>query len=343
MSKQILVDTIKQLFAGNKGLLAIDESNATCNKRFAVLGIPQTLEMRRKYRELLITTPGLNASVGGIILYDETIHQQTGKGIPFTDLLQDEGIIIGIKVDTGTKPLAGFHDEKITEGLDGLRDRLTAYKKLGVKFAKWRAVFSIGEARPSLGCIKANANALARYAALCQESGIVPVVEPEIVMAGKHSIERCYEVTEQVLKLLFQVLYDYKVDLEGMILKPNMVISGNDSAVQNTVEEVARATTQCLLSSVPASVPAIAFLSGGQSPEQASAHLKAIHTLFKNRLPWTVTFSFGRAIQQPALRVWQGQQANDTAAQVLLYRQASLDPTALQGAHDSKNQYALIQ
>ncbi len=334
MNNQLLKDTIAQLFASNKGLLAMDESNGTCNKRFASAGIPQTVEMRRKYRELLVTTPGLNESIGGAILYDETIRQQTKDGIPFTDILKEAGIILGIKVDTGTKPMAGFPNEKITEGLDGLGERLAEYKIMGVRFAKWRAVITIGDNIPTLACIKANVHALCRYAALCQEADIVPIVEPEVLMTGNHSIQRCFDVTEQVLKTLFYQLYQYKIDLEGMILKPNMVIAGAKSAHQNTIDEVAAATVNCLLASVPAAMPAIAFLSGGQSPEDAAAHLNAIHTTFNNHLPWIVTFSFARAIQQPALDIWKGLDANVDAAQKLLYSRAKLDALARHGKYN---------
>jgi fructose-bisphosphate aldolase class I len=335
MDNKILKDTVQQLFANNKGLLAMDESTGTCNKRFAAEGIPQTVEMRRKYRELIVTTPGLNESIGGAILYDETIRQQTKDGVPMADVLMKAGIIPGIKVDTGAKLMAGFPNEKVTEGLDGLRERLAEYKKMGARFAKWRAVITLGDDIPTTACIKANVNALARYAALCQEAGIVPIVEPEVLMTGNHSIQRCYDVTEKVLKMLFYQLYQFKIDLEGMILKPNMVIAGTESTVQNSIDEVAEATANCLLESVPAAMPAVAFLSGGQSPEDAAAHLNAIHTNFKNRLPWIVTFSFARAIQQPALDIWKGQDANVEEAQKLLYRRAKLDAAARKGKYNA--------
>ena len=342
MNKQILKDTIQQLFAGNKGLLAMDESNGTCNKRFAAAGISQTIEMRRKYRELIVTTPGLNESIGGAILYDETIRQQTKNGILFTDVLVKAGIIPGIKVDTGAKPMAGFPNEKITEGLDGLSERLAEYKQMGARFAKWRGVITIGDDIPTTACIKANVEALARYAALCQEEGIVPIVEPEVLMSGDHSIQQCYDVTEKVLKMLFYQLYQFKIDIEGMILKPNMIIAGTESAVQNSIDEVAEATVNCLLTSVPANVPAIAFLSGGQSPEDAAAHLNAINKNFKNHLPWIVTFSFARAIQQPALDIWKGQEANVEEAQNLLYRRAKWDATARLGEYRVEMENVLV-
>ena len=334
MNKPLLKDTIQQLFANNKGLLAMDESTGTCNKRFAEAGIPQTVEMRRSYRELIITTPGLQESIGGAILYDETIRQQTKKGVPMADVLVKAGIIPGIKVDMGAKPMAGYPKEKITEGLDGLRERLAEYKKMGARFAKWRGVITIGDDIPTTTSIIANVHALARYAALCQEAGIVPIVEPEVLMSGNHTIQRCYDVTEKVLKILFYWLYQFKIDLESMILKPNMVIAGTESNNQNSIDEVAEATVNCLLASVPSAMPAIAFLSGGQSPEDAAAHLNAIHTKFKNHLPWIVTFSFARTIQQPALDIWKGQEAKVEEAQKLLYNRAKLDALARLGEYN---------
>ncbi len=331
MDNQLLKDTIKQLFANGKGLLAMDESTGTCNKRFAAAGIEQTVEMRRSYRELIVTTPGLNESIGGAILFDETIRQQSKDGIPLIDVLIKAGIIPGIKVDMGAWAMAGFPNEKITEGLDGLRDRLQEYKKMGARFAKWRAVISIGNDTPTLACIKANMYALSYYAALCQEAGIVPIVEPEVVMNGDHTLQRCYEVTEQTLKILFLQLYQFRIDLEGIILKPNMVIAGTECASQNSIDQVAEATVNCFLNSVPAAVPAIAFLSGGQSPKLAAAHLNAINKNFKNRLPWIVSFSFSRAIQQPALELWKGQNANVAEAQKMLLRHAKNDAAARLG------------
>ncbi len=333
MDKQVLIDTVNELFADNKGLLAMDESNGTCNKRFAAEGIPQTIDMRRSYRELIVTTPGLHESIGGAILYDETIRQQTKDGTPVINVLIKKGIIPGIKVDTGAKLMAGFPGEKITEGLDGLRERLAEYKKMGARFAKWRAVITIGEGIPTTGCIEANVHALARYAALCQEAGIVPIIEPEVLMEGDHSLQKCFDVTERTLKILFYQLYQYRIVLKGMILKPNMVIAGTNSVEKNTIDEVAEATVNCLLESVPAAVPAIAFLSGGQSPEDASAHLNAIHTGYKNLLPWIVTFSFARAIQQPALGIWKGQENNVKEAQTLLYQRAKMDAAARRGEY----------
>ena len=266
-------------------------------------------------------------------MYDETIRQQTKDGVPLIDVLIKNGIIPGIKVDTGAKPMAGFPGEKITEGLDGLRERLAEYKKMGARFAKWRAVITIGKGRPTTACVKANVYALARYAALCQEVDIVPIIEPEVLTEGDHTLQKCFDVTEHTLKILFYQLYQYKIVLEGMILKPNMVIAGTKSAEKHSFDEVADATIKCLLESVPAAVPAIAFLSGGQSPEDASAHLNAIHTNFKNHLPWIVSFSFARAIQQPALDIWKGQEANVQEAQKLLYQRAKLDVAARRGEY----------
>ena len=304
LNAQELIDTARTLVANDKGLLAMDESNPTCNKRFARLGIPQTEEARRAYRELIVTTPGLGECISGAILYDETIRQQKKDGTPFVKAITDAGIIPGIKVDTGAKDLAGHPEESITEGLDGLRDRLQKYFQMGARFAKWRAVIAVGDAIPSRGCIEANAQALARYAALCQEAGLVPVVEPEVLMEGDHSLERCGAVTEDILRTVFSQIYTQRVMLEGVILKPNMVLPGLTCPHQASVAEVADATVRCLLRAVPAAVPGIAFLSGGQSGELASARLNAMNVRFKS--PWALAFSFARAIQQPALEIWQG-------------------------------------
>ncbi len=277
MNTQALIDTARMMVADDKGPLAMDESNPTCNKRFAKWGIPQTEETRRAYRELIVTTPGLGESISGAILYDETIWQQKKDGTPFVKAITDAGIIPGIKVDTGAKDLAGHPGEKITEGLDGLRERLAEYFQMGARFAKWRAVIALGDGIPSRGCIEANSNALARYAALCQEAGLVPVVEPEVLMDGDHTLKRCREVTEEVLRTVFSQLYSQRVKLEGLILKPNMVLPGLTCSKQEAVDEVADATVRCLLRAVPAAVPGIAFLSGGQSGELASARLNAMN------------------------------------------------------------------
>jgi len=326
-----LTETAAALVADDKGLLAMDESTPTCNKRFAKLGIPQTEEARRAYRELIVTTPGLGESISGVILYDETIRQQKKDGTPFLKVVADAGIIPGIKVDAGAKAMAGYPGEKITEGLDGLRDRLREYAQMGARFAKWRAVIAIGDGLPSRGCIAANAQALARYAALCQEEGLVPVVEPEVLMDGKHTLERCREVTQETLHAVFNHLYEQRVMLEGMILKPNMVLPGLACLDQETVNEVADATVKCLLRVVPGAVPGIAFLSGGQSGELASARLNAMNVRFRGRLPWAVAFSFARAIQQPALEIWRGQEANVELAQHALSYRAKCNRAARRG------------
>jgi len=335
MSIQMLKTTAKAMVAEGKGLLAMDESTPTCNKRFEKVGIPQTEESRRSYRELIVTTPGLGEFISGVILYDETIRQSRKDGTLFVKVITDAGIIPGIKVDTGAKDMAGHPGEKITEGLDGLGDRLTEYAQMGACFAKWRAVIVVGDGIPSRGCIEANAQALARYAALCQEAGLVPVVEPEVLMDGKHTLERCGEVTAEVLWTVFNQLYTQRVMLEGMILKPNMVLPGLTCPKQDSVEEVADATVTCLLRSVPAAVPGIAFLSGGQSGELASARLNAMNVRFKSRLPWALAFSFARAIQQPALEIWKGQQANAAAAQEALYHRARCNGAARRGEYNA--------
>jgi fructose-bisphosphate aldolase class I len=335
MNTQALIDTARRMVADHKGLLAMDESNPTCNKRFAQWGIPQNEETRRAYRDMIVTTPGLGESISGAILYDETIRQKTEAGTSFVKALTDARIIPGIKVDIGAKDMAGHPGEKITEGLDGLRDRLAEYFQMGARFAKWRAVIAVGVDIPSRGCIEANANALARYAALCQEAGLVPVVEPEVLMAGDHSLERCCELTEEVLRTVFNQLYSQRVQLEGLILKPNMVLPGLACPKQEAVDEVADATVSCLLRAVPAAVPGIMFLSGGQSPELASARLNAMNVRFKSRLPWALAFSFARAIQQPALEIWRGQQANVSAAQQALNHRAKCNRAARRGEYNA--------
>ena len=334
MNTDVLEAAAQKMVADGKGLIAIDESIGTCNKRFAQWGIPQTEETRRLYREMIVTTPGLSESISGAILFDETIRQRTGDGTPFAEALTDAGIIPGIKMDIGAKPMAACPGEKVTEGLDGLRARLAEYAQMGAGFAKWRAVFLIGDGTPSRTCIGANAHALARYAALCQEAGLVPVVEPEVLMGGAHTLEICREVTEHVLRAVFSELCAQRVMLEGLILKPNMVLPGATCPVQETVDEVADTTVKCLLRVVPAAVPGIAFLSGGQSGELASARLNAMNARFKSRLSWPVAFSFGRAIQQPALEIWHGEQANTRLAQQALYHRATCNKAARLGEYD---------
>ncbi len=333
MTKQ-LSETANLLMADDKGLLAMDESNPTCNKRFATLGIPQTGETRRSYRELIVTAPGLSESISGAILYDETIRQKLNDDTPFAQALSDAGIIPGIKVDTGAKALVGHPGEKVTEGLDGLRDRLSEYCAMGARFAKWRAVIAISDCLPSRGCIAANAHALARYAALCQEAGLVPIVEPEVIMDGTHTLERCALVTEEVLRIVFEQICAQGVALDGMILKPNMVLPGLSCPEQPGLDEVADATVKCLLRAVPAAAPGIAFLSGGQTPELASARLNAINIRGKSRAPWALTFSFARAIQEPALEIWRGDNANASDAQQALLHRARCNRAARRGEYD---------
>jgi fructose-bisphosphate aldolase class I len=314
----------------------MDESNPTCNKRFAKLGIPQTVETRRAYRELIVTTPALGECISGAILYDETIRQQKKDGTPFVKAITDAGIIPGIKVDTGAKDMAGHPGEKATEGLDGLRERLAEYSKMGARFAKWRAVIAVADGIPSRGCIEANAHAHWLAMRPCvRKPDLVPVVEPEVLMDGEHTLERCREVTEEVLRTVFSQLYTQRVALEGMILKPNMVVPGLTCPKQETVDEVADATVWCLLRAVPAAVPGIAFLSGGQSGELASARLNAMNARFKSRLPWALAFSFARAIQQPALEIWRGEEANVQAAQRALYHRAKCNRAARRGQYDA--------
>ncbi len=335
MNSTNLIDTATAMVAEGKGLLAMDESTPTCNKRFEKLGIPTTVEARRAYRELIVTTPGLGDSISGVILYDETIRQSTKSGVPFLKVIADAGIVAGIKVDAGAKALAAYPGEKITEGLDGLRDRLAEYAKMGARFAKWRAVITIGDGIPTRGCINANAHALGRYAALCQEAGIVPIVEPEVLMEGSHTLQRCREVTEETLQVVFDQLHKQRVMMEGMILKPNMVLPGSTCPKQESVDEVADATIGCLLRTVPAALPGIAFLSGGQSAELASARLNAMNVRFKARLPWAVTFSFSRAIQQPALDLWKGKDSNVAAAQKALAHRARCNGAAHRGEYSA--------
>jgi fructose-bisphosphate aldolase class I len=306
-----------ELVAPGKGILAADESNATMTKRLEAVGAEPTPESRRRFRELLVTTPRTADRISGVILYDETLRQPASDGAAFPELLSSRGMLAGIKVDTGAKPLAGAHGETVTEGLDGLRERLGEYHELGARFAKWRATISIGDGRPSPYCIATNAHALGRYAALCQEAEIVPIVEPEVLMEGDHPIERSEEVTRDVLRAVFAELLDQRVVLEGMVLKPNMVLAGYDCAQGAGVEEVAQRTLRVLRQAVPAAVPGIAFLSGGQSDDLASAHLSAIN---QASAPWQLTFSYGRALQAAPLRTWAGQAGNAAAAQAAFAR-----------------------
>jgi len=333
MNTQELIDTTKKLMTDDKGLLAMDESNPTCNKRFALLGIPETENSRRAYRELIITTPGLGEYISGVILYDETIRQKKQDGTSFIKVINEVGIIPGIKVDIGAKDMANHPGEKITEGLDGLRDRLKEYYQIGARFAKWRAVLAIGDGIPSWACIDANAHALSRYASLCQEAGLVPIVESEVLMDGDHTLERCRRLTEEALETLFNHLFIQGVMLEGLILKPNMVLPGLASHSQESVEIVSDVTVKSLLRVVPALVGGVAFLSGGQSCELASERLNAMNYKFKSRLPWPLAFSFARAIQQPALEIWLGQDVNCFAAQEALLHRARCNRAARRGEY----------
>jgi len=326
----------RAMVAPGKGVLAMDESAGTCNQRFAMLAIAQTVEARRAWRELLLTAPGLGEFISGVILHDETIHQRTRAGTPLVEVARAAGILVGIKVDTGARDLAAHPGEKVTEGLDGLREHLKVYFDKGARFAKWRAVIRIGEGGeplPTPGCIDANAHALARYAALCQEAGLVPVVEPEVLMDGDHTLERCREITEVVLRSVFDQLAMQRVVLEAMILKPNMVLAGSACATQPPVEAVADTTLQCLLRVVPAAVAGIAFLSGGQSGAQASAHLNAMHARARPSPVWPLTFSFARAIQYPALEIWAGQDARRESAQRALMHRARCSAAASRGEY----------
>lgn len=329
-----LRDAATMLVADDKGLLAIDESNATCNKRFAKRGIPQTEETRRDWRELIVTTPGLSECISGVILFDETLRQQSRSGAPFARVVNAAGLVPGIKVDIGATEMAGHPGEKVTEGLDGLRERLSEYFQMGARFAKWRGVMVVGEGQPTQANVEANAHALARYAALCQQAGLVPIIEPEVLMDGKHTLLESFDVTERVLRTVFDQLYAQGVDLEAMILKPNMVLPGLGCPQQGTIDEIAYATVKCLARAVPAAVPAIAFLSGGQTGELASARLNAINLRSGSRSPWALAFSFGRAIQQPALEIWAGKDINVVAAQQALYQRARNNKAARRGEYD---------
>jgi fructose-bisphosphate aldolase class I len=327
-----LADIARALVAGDKGLLAMDESTHTCDQRFAAAGIAPSERARRDYRQLLVRTPGLGDCISGAILYDETIRQHTSDGVPFAQAVTDAGIIPGIKVDIGETALAAHPGEQVTEGLDGLAGRLADYHQMGARFAKWRAVFAIGADTPTSGCVDANAAGLARYAAACQEAGLVPVVEPEVLMAGDHSLAQCEEVTEAVLRAVFAQMVGQRVVLEAMILKPSMVLPGSTCPTQSGVEEVADATLRCLRRAVPAAVPGVAFLSGGQPGELASARLNACN-LRAPSAPWALAFSFARAIQHPALEIWGGDNANVTAAQDALYRRACCNQAARRGEY----------
>ena len=326
-----LCATARALVAKNRGILAADESSSTIKKRFDTIKLESTEENRRAYREMLLTAPGAEAYISGVILYEETLRQKTKDGMPFATYLAQHGMLPGIKVDMGAKPLAGFPGETITEGLDGLRERLAEYYKLGARFAKWRAVIDIGSGIPSLYAIDANAEALARYATLCQEAQIAPIVEPEVLMDGAHTLERCEEVTNLVLDRVFEHLFAARVFLEGMVLKPNMVVPGKKSPQKASPEQVAEATVRTLKRQVPSAVPGIAFLSGGQSPIEATQHLNLMNAA--GPLPWALTFSYGRALQENALNAWGGKSAGYSGGQQALFVRAKLNALAAAGAY----------
>jgi len=331
MNKIELEKTARAMVAPGKGILAADESTGTIKKRFDQIKLESTEENRRAYRELLFTAPGAADYISGVILYDETLRQKCSDGTPFPAQLAGLGIVPGIKVDAGAKALAGFPGETVTEGLDGLRERLAEYHKLGARFAKWRAVIDIADGIPSRFAIKANAHALARYAALCQEAGIVPIVEPEVLMDGAHTIERCEQVTSTTLQTVFDVLYAHRVHLEGIVLKPNMVIAGKKCPTQADPRQVAEATLRCLKRHVPAAVPGIAFLSGGQSEAQATEHLSLMNAM--GSLPWELSFSYGRALQASTIQAWGGKAGNVAAAQREFHKRARLNGLARSGAY----------
>jgi fructose-bisphosphate aldolase class I len=332
MDRAKLESVARQLVADGKGILAADESQPTIKKRFDTITVESTEENRRAYRNLLFTTPNVEEYISGVILFEETLRQKSLDGVAFPQLLSGKGILPGIKVDKGAKSLAGFSGEKITEGLDGLRERLAAYKDLGATFAKWRAVITIGKDIPTRFCIDANAHALARYAALCQEAGLVPIVEPEVLMDGPHDIQRCQDVTAATLKSVFNALFEHCVLLEGMLLKPNMVLSGKECPKQAGVAEVAERTVRTFRQVLPAAVPGIVFLSGGQSSELATEHLNAMNAIGKH--PWELSFSYGRALQEHALKAWQGRADAVAAAQRVFHHRASCNGAARYGKYD---------
>ncbi|MDP6852746.1 MAG: fructose-bisphosphate aldolase class I [Candidatus Marinimicrobia bacterium] len=343
MNYEQLKTNASKMVAKGKGILAADESTPTCGKRFDSIGVESTELNRNTYRDLLFTTERMEEFISGVILYDETLRQSTlDDNTPFADYLKSKGVIPGIKVDMGAKPLALHSGEKVTEGLDGLRDRLQEYYKLGARFAKWRAVITIGEDIPTDACISVNAHALARYAALCQEAGIVPIVEPEVLMDGDHSIDTCHSVSEKTFRQVFADLDTQNIYLEGMVLKPNMVVSGMDCSHQAGVEEVADRTVECLKATVPSEVPGCAFLSGGQSNEDATAHLNMMNAKHSSSLDWNLTFSYGRALQASALTAWGGRDENIPAAQDAFYQRAKFNSLATTGTYSEELEVEMV-
>jgi fructose-bisphosphate aldolase, class I len=336
---QELGKTARELVAPGKGILAADESFGTIGKRFDAVGIESSEESRRQYREMLFTTGGIGEFLSGVILFDETLRQEASDGTPLPKVLENQGVIPGIKVDKSTVNMPLSPGEKFTQGLDGLGERLTEYRELGARFTKWRAVITIGEGIPTESCIEANAEALALYAAFAQEHGLVPIVEPEVLIDGDHSIGQCYDATEWMLNTTFDEIYEHGVELTGMLLKPNMVISGKDAPEQAGIEEVARATVECLLRSVPAAVPGIVFLSGGQSDKQATAHLNAMNALYEN-LPWELSFSYARALQDLPMKTWKGDPSNVEEAQKAFYHRAKMNSAARSGSYSEDMEQA---
>lgn len=340
MDSRSLEGIVRTLVTSGKGILAADESNPTIEKRFKSIDVASTEESRRAYRDMLLTTPGLEESISGVILFDETIRQASGDGTPFPQLLIARGVVPGIKVDAGAKPLAGHPGEVVTEGLDGLRGRLVEYRELGGRFTKWRAVITIGDGIPTVYCIDANAHALARFAALSQEAELVPIVEPEVLMDGDHTIDRCQEASEQTLQAVFDELFKAEVLLEGLLLKTNMVVSGKDCPQQTGMDEVADRTLECLRRCVPSAVPGIVFLSGGQGDEAATEHLNAMNQ--RSPQPWELSFSYGRALQAPALKAWAGQEANVEAGQRALYHRAMCNRAARSGIYSKEMEKHIV-
>ncbi len=334
MNKELLRSTAIDMVQKGKGILAADESSPTCAKRFETIGVESSEINRNKYRDMLFTTPDIEKFISGVILFDETLRQSTINGnVPFADFLKKLGILVGIKVDKGAKVLASHNKEKVTEGLDGLRERLDEYYILGARFAKWRAVITIGDGIPTDSCIHVNAHALARYAALCQEANIVPIVEPEVLMDGPHSIDLCYDVSFRTFTKVFEELLKQNVYLEGIVLKPNMIVSGTDCTEQANIEEVAARTMECLKATVPADVPGCAFLSGGQSDQNATMHLNMLNLKYASELPWNLTFSYGRALQSSALNTWLGKDSNLNTAKAAFYKRAELNSLASKGSY----------